>query len=70
MSFPLLCDVDKTVAEQFGVKHRFGPLAVKRHTFVIGRDATVVTEISSEINMSSHADKALEVLKQQAELTS
>jgi len=70
VSFPLLCDVDKTVAEQFGVKRRFGPLAVKRHTFVIGRDATLVTEISSEINMSSHADKALEVLKQQAELTS
>lgn len=69
VSFPLLCDLDKTVAEQFGVKRRFGPLAVKRHTFVIDRDSTLITEISSEINMSSHADKALEVLEQRADVT-
>lgn len=69
VSFPLLSDVDKTIAEQFGVKRRFGPLAVKRHTFVIDRGSTLVAEISSEINMSSHADKALEALRQRADVT-
>ena len=34
--YPLLADVDGEVAEQFGVKRRFGPIPVKRHTFVIG----------------------------------
>ncbi|HEX8865224.1 MAG TPA: peroxiredoxin, partial [Lentzea sp.] len=33
--YPLLSDVDGEVAEQFGVKRRFGPIPVKRHTFVI-----------------------------------
>jgi peroxiredoxin Q/BCP len=69
VSFPLLSDVDRTVAQQFGVKRRFGPLAVKRHTFVIDRDSTLVTEISSEINMSSHADRALEALRDRARVT-
>jgi len=68
VSFPLLSDVGKAVAEQFGVKRRFGPLAVKRHTFVIDRNSILITEISSEINMSSHADKALEVLRQRADV--
>jgi thioredoxin-dependent peroxiredoxin len=69
VAFPLLSDVDKTVAEQFGVQRRFGPLAVKRHTFVIDPDSTLVAEISSEINMSSHADKALEALRSRTRLT-
>ena len=63
--YPLLSDRDGTVAEIFGVKSgllgKFLP--VKRTTFVIGRDATVLEVISSEVNMDTHADKALEVLR-------
>ena len=63
--YPLLSDVDGRVAEMFGVKRgllgKFLP--VKRTTFVIGRDATVLEVISSEVNMDTHADKALEVLR-------
>jgi peroxiredoxin Q/BCP len=62
--FPLLSDPDKTVAKQFGVKRGIGPN--KRTTFVIDRDGTVLDVISSELNMNTHADRALEVLRSQA----
>jgi len=61
--YPLLSDVDGTVARIFGVKRRFGPLPVKRTTFVIGTDRRVVEVISSELNMDRHADQALSVLR-------
>jgi peroxiredoxin Q/BCP len=69
VSFPLLSDVDKTVAEQFGVKRRFGPTGLKRRTFVIDRDSTLIAEISSEINMNSHANRALEALRARVRVT-
>lgn len=63
--YPLLSDADGAVAAQFGVKRgllgKFMP--VKRTTFVIDTDRTVLDVISSEINMDTHADKALEVLR-------
>ena len=63
--YPLLSDRDGAVAEIFGVKRgllgKFLP--VKRTTFVIDTDRTVLDVISSEINMDTHADKALEVLR-------
>lgn len=63
--YPLLSDADGTVAAQFGVKRGLlGKLMpVKRTTFVIGTDRTVLGVISSEISMDTHADKALELLK-------
>ena len=61
--YPLLSDVDGEVAEQFGVKRRFGPIPVKRHTFVIDTDREVIEVIKSEFSMNSHADKALAVLR-------
>ena len=61
--YPLLADVDGEVAEQFGVKRRFGPIPVKRHTFVIGTDRRIIEVIKSEFSMNSHADKALEALR-------
>jgi thioredoxin-dependent peroxiredoxin len=63
--YPLLSDADGKVAAQFGVKRGLlGKLMpVKRTTFVIGTDRTVLGVISSEISMDTHADKALEVLK-------
>ncbi len=64
--YPLLSDVDGAVATQFGVKRgllgKFMP--VKRTTFVIDTDRTILAVIASEISMDSHADKALEVLRQ------
>jgi thioredoxin-dependent peroxiredoxin len=61
--YPLLSDPDGAVAAQFGVKRKLSPLKVKRKTFVIGTDHTIVEVIGSELNMNVHADKALEVLK-------
>lgn len=61
--YPLLADVDGEVAEQFGVKRRFGPIPVKRHTFVIGTGREIIEVIKSEFSMNSHADKALEALR-------
>ena len=63
--YPLLSDVDGTVAIQFGVKRGLlGKLMpVKRMTFVIDTDRTVLDVIASEISMDSHADKALATLR-------
>lgn len=66
--YPLLSDRDGAVAEIFGVKRgllgKFLP--VKRTTFVIDTDRTVLEVISSEVNMDTHADKALEVLRERS----
>ena len=62
--YPLLSDTGGAVAAQFGVKRRFGPLPVKRHTFVIGQDRRVLDVIRSEFRMAAHADRALEALRQ------
>jgi peroxiredoxin Q/BCP len=64
--FPLLSDPDAVVAKRFGVKRNFGPLPVKRWTFVIDTDATVLEVIKSETRMGLHADRALEVLRERA----
>lgn len=63
--YPLLSDTDGVVATQFGVKRALlGKLMpVKRTTFVIDTDRTVLEVIASEFNMDTHADKALEVLR-------
>ncbi|MGE2713869.1 peroxiredoxin [Mycolicibacterium litorale] len=64
--YPLLSDADGAVAARFGVKRgllgKFLP--VKRTTFVIDTDRTVLDVFSSELNMEAHADKALAVLRQ------
>lgn len=64
--YPLLSDTDGAVAAQFGVKRGLlGKLIpVKRMTFVIDTDRTVLDVIASEVSMNTHADKALEVLRQ------
>ena len=64
LGYPLLSDPDGTVARQFGVNTRFGIIPVKRWTFVIGGDGRVREVIKSGVNMSVHADRALEVLRQ------
>ena len=64
--YPLLSDAEGSVATQFGVKRGLlGRLIpVKRTTFVIDTDRTVLEVIASELSMDTHADKALEVLRQ------
>jgi peroxiredoxin Q/BCP len=63
--YPLLADVNGTVADAFGVK-RSGLMAkltpVKRATFVIGADGIVKAAITSETKMDIHADEALKAL--------
>jgi len=63
--YPLLSDRDGMVAELFGVKRGLlgKLLPVKRTTFVIDTDRSVLEVISSELNMDTHADKALELLR-------
>ena len=64
--YPLLSDADGTVSTQFGVKRGLlGKLMpVKRTTFVIDTDRKLLDVIASEVSMDTHADKALEVLRQ------
>src|SRR5258708_38610059 len=61
--FPLLSDPDRRVADAFGVKRKVGFLPNRRATFVIDKDRRILASITSEINMSTHADRALEVLR-------
>lgn len=63
LGYPLLSDEAGVVARQFGVKRRFGPSPVKRWTFVIDTNARVLGIVRSEIMMSAHADRALEILR-------
>ena len=51
------------VAGIFGVKRSVSFLKVKRSTFVIDTDRTVLDVIHSEVSMGAHADKALALLK-------
>jgi peroxiredoxin Q/BCP len=37
-------------------------LRVKRATFVIGTDQVIIEVVTSELNMNTHADKALAAL--------
>src|SRR4030088_2678634 len=64
--FPLLSDPDAKVATRFGVHRNFKLLPTKRSTFVIDSDATLLEVITSEINMNTHADKALQSLRSRA----
>lgn len=63
--YPLLSDRDGAIAETFGVKRGLlgKLLPVKRTTFVIDIDRRVLEVISSELNMDTHADKALATLR-------
>ncbi|TLG13490.1 peroxiredoxin [Nocardia cyriacigeorgica] len=66
LGYPLLSDSDGVVAQQFGVKRGLlGKLApVKRQTFVIDTDRTVLTVITGELRANVHADEALKFLRE------
>lgn len=64
LDYPLLSDPDGSVAAIFGVKRKLlaRALPVKRKTYVIGEDSTVIDVVSSELHMDVHADQALQIL--------
>lgn len=68
LGFTLLSDPDRRVAGAFGVR-RPGPLFNRRATFVIGTDRKVIAAFSSELDMNSHADRALDALRRHQEDT-
>lgn len=59
--FPLLADVDGTVSKAFDVKRPISMLKVKRQTFVVGTDSTLVGQVRSELDMHRHADESLRI---------
>ena len=61
--FPLLSDVDRSVARAYGAK-RPGPLFNRRVTYVLGAGRRVLGVIRSETNTERHADEALSLLQQ------
>ncbi len=62
--YPLLSDSSGETARAYGVKRRFGPLPpVRRTTFVIGTDGTIIDVIASELSMTKHADQALAAVR-------
>lgn len=63
--YPLLSDEGGAVAAMFGVKRGLlGKLSpVKRATFVIDVDRTVLEVFSSEFRFEAHADHALDFLR-------
>ncbi len=63
LGMPLLSDPSREVAQRFGVRRRFGPIPVKRSTFVIGQDGLLLAVVHSETRMALHADRALEILR-------
>jgi peroxiredoxin Q/BCP len=66
LGFPLLSDPDRVVAAQLGAKRSVSFLKVKRITFVIDTDRTLLDVIHSEVSMGAHADRALAVLRERA----
>jgi peroxiredoxin Q/BCP len=64
--YPLLSDTDFKVAEQFGVRRRIAALGNRRTTFVIDTDRRILEVVHSEVSFTSHADKALDVLRARA----
>jgi peroxiredoxin Q/BCP len=66
LKFPLLCDVDRKVAEAYGVwveKSMYGKkyMGVARTTFLIGKDGKIA-KIFSKVKPAGHAEEVLEAL--------
>ncbi len=60
--YPLLSDESGDLARALGVKRKY-ITPVKRATFVIDTDRTIRKVITSEMNMTVHADEALAALR-------
>ncbi len=67
LPFTLLCDPDLTVTkryEAFGTKNMYGRVVegVKRSTFLIGPDATLIEQWRN-VRVAGHVEKVLEALR-------
>lgn len=62
LGYPLLSDNEGEVATAYGVKRKY-VTPVKRATFVIDTDGIIRDVITSELNFSVHADRALSTLQ-------
>lgn len=62
LGYPLLSDADGVVATAYGVNRTY-VTPVKRATFVIDTDGTIRDVITSEMNFTVHADRALATLQ-------
>jgi peroxiredoxin Q/BCP len=65
LGYPLLSDPGSSIARAFGVE-RPGLFPNARTTFVIDTDRRVLAVVHDELNMSVHADRALEVLRRRS----
>lgn len=62
LDYPLLSDSDGEVATAYGVRRKYlSP--VKRTTFVIDQEKTIREVVTSELNFTVHADKALAAVR-------
>ncbi|MDX6256203.1 MAG: thioredoxin-dependent peroxiredoxin [Frankiales bacterium] len=64
--FPLLSDLDGSVATLYGARRSFTPRPTKRATYVIGTDGLVAGIVTSELRMRAHADESLAILRRLA----
>jgi thioredoxin-dependent peroxiredoxin len=67
LSFPLLSDDQKKVAEMYGVyqkKSLYGRffMGIQRSTFCIGRDGKIIA-IFPKVRVKGHVDEVMEILK-------
>ncbi len=62
LPFPLLSDSGGDIAKSYGVAKKFGLLA-GRVTFVIDQNRKIRYALSSQLDISSHIDNTLEVVK-------
>jgi peroxiredoxin len=65
--YSLLSDQTGEVTKMLGVRRGRARVPVKRWTFVIAPDATVLEIVKSEVSMHRHADRTLAVLRGRAE---
>lgn len=63
LNFPLVSDPKNRLGDLYGVSRMGGRLGVRRTTFVLDKERTILAVIHSEANMRDHVEKALEALK-------
>ena len=68
MPFTLLCDVDRSAAQAFGVwkeKNMYGKkvMGIERTTFVVGKNGKIA-KIFPKVKAQGHAEQVLEALKE------
>ncbi|MEW6356489.1 MAG: peroxiredoxin [Planctomycetota bacterium] len=63
LSYRLVPDTDGALSKTFGTGRLGGWLGNKRVTFIVAPDGTIIDQFQSELDMVSHVEHAIEVLK-------